>query len=190
MSCCGVFIMPVELSEDAPAARAAASRGSAGFEFQGWHALALFIGFFAVIGSVNAIMMTLAIRTMPGLDARNGYDPSQRFNAELRLAEERAVIGLRADADVRVANGEASLVVSLRTKDGMPAEALSAVATLRHPSDRKRDQRIALTQIGNGTYGGKAAGITPGAWDLIIEARPGTGGEIAFASRQRIELKG
>jgi nitrogen fixation protein FixH len=190
MCCCGVFVMPIELSETAPAQnmpRAARSRPT---EFKGWHALALFVGFFAIIAAVNAVMLTVAIRTMPGLDARNGYDPSQRFNTEMKLAEQRAGRGWQADADVRLVAGEAALVVAIRTGTGATADGLQTVVILRHPSDRKRDRRIDLWELGDGSYSGKVTGVTPGAWDLVVEARPGAGGEIVFATHQRIILKG
>jgi nitrogen fixation protein FixH len=190
MCCCGVFIMPVEPNgpNGAAAARPAAHVRHA--EFKGWHALALFVGFFAIIASVNATMMTLAIRTMPGLDARNGYDPSQRFNAEARIAAERVARGWSADAGVRLVGSEARLVVALRTPDGHAVGGARATVTLQHPSDRKRDQRVVLQGDGGGRYSGVLPGITPGAWDLVIEARPATGDDLAFASRQRINLKG
>jgi nitrogen fixation protein FixH len=192
MCCCGVFIMPTELIDDGDGREREREPGSARqpFRFKGRHALALFIGFFGLIATVNATMLTLAIRTMPGLDARNGYDPSQRFNAEARLAAERKARGWRADADVSLSGGVAALAFALRTREGAAIDEAQVMATLRHPSDRRRDRAVSLEALGDGHYAGKADGVAPGAWDLMIEARSGVGGDIVFASRQRIDLKG
>lgn len=180
--------MPAELCESGLAARERRPARAGSPEFKGWHALALLVGFFAIIATMNGVMLTYAVRTMPGLDARNGYDPSQRFNAELKLAGERVGLGLRADAGVSLVDGEARLLVVVRSRDGATVDGLQASAVLRHPADRRRDRTIPLEHAGGGRYVGKASGISVGAWDLVIEARSGGGAGVAFASSQRIDL--
>jgi nitrogen fixation protein FixH len=135
MSCCGVFIMPAELTEGVFTAQAEVRAAKRPFEFKGSHALALFIGFFAIVASVNAVMMTVAIRTMPGLDARNGYDVSQRYNAEIAAADAQNARGWTADARVSLAGGSASITLDLRGASGVSLEQLNPTVTLRHPSD-------------------------------------------------------
>jgi nitrogen fixation protein FixH len=56
------------------------------FELTGWHVAAIAFAFFAIVAGVNGYMLSAAIRTMPGLDARNGYDVSQRYNAAIAAA--------------------------------------------------------------------------------------------------------
>jgi nitrogen fixation protein FixH len=190
MSCCGVFIMPAELTGACASASQSRRRMRRTFEFRGWHALLLLAAFFALVASVNAVMLTLAIRTMPGLDARNGFDPSQRYNAEIKAAAAQEARGWRAEAGVVLANGEAALSVAIVGRDGAPEGGLLTTASFRHPSDRRRDRAILLNALGDGRFAGRLREITPGAWDLVIEARPTSGGDIVFASRRRIVLKG
>ncbi len=131
---------------------------------EGWHVLVLFIAFFGVVGAVNATMMSHALRTMPGLDARNGYDPSQRWNAEIRAAEAQDALGWRATAQARLIDGRAQVSLQMLDRDGRGVDMPFAEARLGHPSDRKRDIALRLDRAGEGRYVGIAAGASPGAW--------------------------
>jgi nitrogen fixation protein FixH len=186
MSCCGVFVMPAELTEGDVQAPAEMRAAKPPFAFKGRHALMLFIGFFAIVGAV----MTVAIRTMPGLDARNGYDVSQQYNARIAAAAAQDKRGWTTDARVMLVNGQASIVLDLRSRDGDALDHLRPTATLRHPTDRNRDSGQRLTGTGRGGYAGQVPDITPGAWDLVIEVRSEDGETMLFASRQRVILKG
>jgi nitrogen fixation protein FixH len=189
MCCCGVFIMPVELS-GAGTSHAPAPERHRTFTLKGWHALAMFVGFFGIVAAANAVMLTAALRTMPGLDARNGYDPSQRYNAEIRTAQEQAERGWRAEAQLSLSEGAAVLVVKLSDREGLPLSGLHAQAVLRHPSDSRRDRSITLTSAADGRYAARLPETTPGAWDLVIEVKREAGAAPSFASRQRVVLKG
>jgi nitrogen fixation protein FixH len=181
--------MPAELSGTGTG-EAPIRQPKAPFVFKGWHALALFIGFFSIVAAVNAVMLTAAVRTMPGLDARNGYDPSQRYNAEIRTSREQAARSWRAEARLTLTDGVAALDVSLFDREGRALSGLQAHAVLRHPADRRRDHGVVLTPEGEGRYAARIPDITPGAWDLMIEVKNDSGAGPAFASRQRVVLKG
>jgi nitrogen fixation protein FixH len=56
-----------------------------------------FVGFFVVVTSVNAFMMTMAIKTMPGVDVKSAYEASQTYNAEIMRAHEQDARGWTAD---------------------------------------------------------------------------------------------
>ncbi|MCA3667838.1 MAG: FixH family protein, partial [Methylobacterium sp.] len=115
--------MPVELPERAPIL---AARKAKEFRLTGWHVLAMLIAFFAVVASVNVFMMTTAIRTMPGLDARNGYDVSQNFNRqELAAAQAQARRGWQSDARVSLANRVLDLEIRFRDSMSKPLAGLA-----------------------------------------------------------------
>mgnify|MGYP001068389893 CR=1 FL=1 len=80
--------MPIELAASGPAEQPPHRP----FRVTGRLVLAALIGFFLVVAGVNATMMTVAIRTMPGVDAMSAYETSQHFNAEIgqRFAYEDA----------------------------------------------------------------------------------------------------
>ncbi len=159
------------------------------FELKGGHVLAMFIAFFAIVASVNATMMTMALRTMPGLDARNGYDPSQAYNREIEAARVQAARGWRADGEVSLSGNVAHVAVSLADRDGRALPGAIVTARLKHPTDKRRDREVVLAG-GGVRFAGDAPGISEGFWDLLIEARTAVDEAPSFVSRQRIRLKG
>ena len=160
------------------------------FELRGWHVLAMFVAFFGIVGAVNATMMSLAIRTMSGLDARNGYDESQGYNRRLAAARAQGALGWSGTASIALAGASAPLVVALADGQGRPVEGVAVVARLQHPSDRKRDREAALEPEGPGRWAGAFADVAPGFRDLVIEARDAADGSSRFISRQRVRLGG
>jgi nitrogen fixation protein FixH len=186
-SCCGAFAMPVELTERGNTVPAAPARE---FRLTGLHVLAMLLSFFAVVAGVNAYMMTTAIRTMPGLDARNGYDVSQNFNrAELAAAEAQARRGWQSDAKLALAKRVLDLDIRFRDSRSKPLSGLAVTAVLQHPAQRNRDRAIALAPRGEGFYAAKLDGIEAGGWGLVIEAHDLETGERLFLSRHRLALK-
>lgn len=186
-SCCGAFVMPVELPERAPIL---AARKTKEFRLTGWHVLAMLVAFFAVVASVNVFMMTTAIRTMPGLDARNGYDASQNFNRqELAAAQAQARRGWQSDATLSLANRVLDLDIRFRDRMGKPLSGLAVTVVLQHRAQRSRDRAITLSPRGDGLYAAKLDGIDAGGWGLVIEAHDLESGERLFLSRHRLALK-
>ncbi len=133
-SCCGAFAMPVELPERGMPLPREEKRE---FRLTGWHVLAMLVTFFAIVASVNFYMMTTAIRTMPGLDARNGYDVSQNFNrAELAAAEAQTRRGWQSDAHLALSNRMLDLSVRFRDRESKALDGLAVTAVLQHPAQR------------------------------------------------------
>ncbi len=159
------------------------------FELKGGHVLAMFVAFFVVVFAVNATMMTVALRTMPGLDARNGYDPSQTYNRQIAAARLQEGRGWRADAAVSLTGDVALVSVSLVDRDGEALRDAQVTAQLKHPTDKRRDHAIALAGR-TSSFAGETSGISEGFWDLVIEARLAGDSAPSFVSRQRIRLKG
>ncbi len=164
------------------------------FVLGGGHVLLGMVLFFAVVAGVNGLMMTLAIRTMPGLDARNGYDVSQAYNAELKAAaaqSERAW-NIRAGIERRPEGTLVSADISLAGT--APLAGATVLATLQHPATRQLDRTFTLAETGAGHYEGVAAGLPAGAWTLVLRVEhgsPATAGQRpAFVSRNRIMVEG
>ena len=57
-----------------------------GFRVTGRMVLFSFIGFFAVVASVNAFMITSAVRTFSGVETENAYKAGLAFNESLAAA--------------------------------------------------------------------------------------------------------
>jgi nitrogen fixation protein FixH len=180
MSCCGVFIMPIEATD--PQAQPVREARP----ITGRFVLVAFVTFFGVIAAVNAVMMTLAIRTMPGLDVRNGYVASQAMNGELDAMRRQAERGWTADVTMMLKAGHAPLSVSFADRANAPVTGLEVTARLAHPALTRADLSIMLIETHPGHYAAEVSDIQPGGWALVIEAR--RSGERVFASRNRIVL--
>jgi nitrogen fixation protein FixH len=144
------------------------------------------IGFFGVVAAVNAVMMTLAIRTMPGLDVANGYVASQGMNREIDAMRGQNERAWRADITARLKGNVALVNVTLTDRTGKPVTGLAVSVRLAHPALTRADHEGGLAERHPGFYAGEFSGIPPGAWTLVVEATQS--GERAFASRNRITL--
>lgn len=176
------------MPQDLPSPRRAEARKE--FELTGRHVLAIFIAFFTVVASVNFYMMRLAIGTMPGLDARNGYDVSQRFNGYIAEAEAQAARRWTADGELRNEAGALAIRLAFAAPEAGATEGLTVSVRLEHPSNRSFDQVVRLAEEGPGRYVARVPGRHTGAWTVVIEARATEGGPLLYASRNRTVIKG
>jgi nitrogen fixation protein FixH len=181
MSCCGAFIMPVDLIAPAP------PRNDRPFRLSGRMVAATLVGFFVVVAGVNGLMMTVAISTMPGVDVKSAYETSQRYNGEIARMQEQAARGWTAEARLRRSGADAVVNLSLRDRAGAPVTGLSVAARLEHPATRREDREAALAEAAPGTYRADMAAIHAGGWTLAIIARRGD--ETVFVTRSRIVLE-
>lgn len=144
--------------------------------------------FFLVVAGVNAIMMTLAIKTFPGADARNGYDVSQGYNREIAAARQQAERGWASDVTFTRQGEGARVALSLKDKAGAAVSGLAVAVRVKHPSDRNRDHVVTLRELGPGAYEAAIPTIGDGAWELAFEAR--SNDERMFVLNSKANLKG
>jgi nitrogen fixation protein FixH len=179
--CCGVCAMPAEWIERQIEPRRRNAKG-----LTGRHVLIGFVAFFLIVAGSNAVMLTAAIRTMPGLDARNGYDPSQAYNGEIAAAATQDSSGYEADLRLVRSGGGLDIGFTLAGADGRP-EGRSATIRLEHPSDRKHDAVLELETGFPGVFAGHVDDLEQGARNLVIEVRALDGKRI-FLDRQRVTI--
>jgi nitrogen fixation protein FixH len=149
--------------------------------------LAILLGFFAVVFGVNGLMMTMAITTLPGAEVDSAYSASVAYETEIAAARDQSKRDWKVDAKVeRKPDGEATLRVEARDKNGAPLAGLSFSGRLERPTDKRADKEVALAEIGGGIYSGNASGITAGQWDLVLEG-DATGRRV-FLSKNRLVL--
>jgi nitrogen fixation protein FixH len=172
--------MPIDATEpDVPRVREARP-------ITGRFVLITFLAFFGVIAAVNGVMMTLAIRTMPGLDVKNGYVASQAMNGEISAMRQQAERGWTADIALQLRNGSAPLGIRLADRDGLPVTGLDVKARLAHPALARADHSATLIEASPGNYTAEWRDIQAGAWTIVVEAD--RGGERVFATRNRVVL--
>jgi nitrogen fixation protein FixH len=146
------------------------------------------LGFFGVVIAVNAVMITLTVSTMPGLETEQPYQTGIGYNAEIEAARAQAarrwtVLGL-IDRD---AAGQTAVEIRMRDATQAPIGGLAVAVRLMRQTDGRADHAISLGEREKGIYVGAAAGVTPGVWDVEIEANRGE--ERLFRSKNRIMLK-
>lgn len=145
------------------------------------------VSFFAVVIGVNAVMMRLAITTLPGTDVDSAYSASLAYQRDIQAAHQQNGRDWKIDAHIeRQAGGMARLTLDAKAQDGAPLAGLSVFGRLERPTDRRADQAFEMTEGGGGNYHGIAHGVTVGQWDLVIEAE--RDGKRLFLSRNRVVL--
>ncbi|WP_306224236.1 FixH family protein [Bosea beijingensis] len=167
---------------DAPAA----PRPRRPFKLTGGMVAAMLVLFFGVIVSVNATILTVALRTMPGVETKSAYETSQHFNEEIARQQERDARGWKAVATLARQGEGAALGVTLADRLGQPLSGYTATARLRHPATSARDHAVTLNERQPGRYEAGLDRVETGSWILELQVRRGE--EIVFASRSRITL--
>jgi nitrogen fixation protein FixH len=143
--------------------------------------------FFAVVISVNVVMMRLAIATLPGTEVDSAYSASLAYQKEIQAAHQQDKRDWKVAAHIeRQADGTARLNVDAKMQDGTPLSGLSVLGRLERPIDRRADQAFEMLEEGGGSYRGTAHGVAAGQWELVIEAN--RNGKRLFLSHNRVVL--
>lgn len=145
------------------------------------------LAFFGVVFAVNFLMMKLAIDTLPGTEVDSAYSASLGYAKEILAARDQSMRNWQIDAHIqRGADGDASLRVEARDKNGAPISGVKFRGRLERPTDRRADRPVALAEVGIGIYGGTALSVAAGQWDLVIEGD--AAGKRMFLSKNRVLL--
>ena len=155
-------------------------------ELTGRMVLICLVAFFAVVGAVNAIMMGAAISTFAGLETDSAYQSGLAFEREIAAAQVQEALHWQVEAKIERA-GETTTAVAITAQDasGNALTGLTASATVVHPTDRRLDRRIAMTEGAPGRFRGTTEPAV-GQWDLVIELL--RDGARQFRSRNRVVL--
>jgi nitrogen fixation protein FixH len=143
------------------------------------------IAFFCVVALANAIMIRAAVTTFSGVETGSAYQAGQNFKYEAEAARAQQERHWQVRADVRPADGGTLIEIDARDAAGRPLVGLEATAQLQHPTDRRADHSVALSEQTSGRFRGTAASLA-GQWDVLIDLS--RGGERVFRSRNRVVL--
>lgn len=143
---------------------------------RGWWYPWIFVAGMLLVVAVNAVLITLAVDTFPGLDTQDAYRKGLAYNRTLSEARDDEKRGWRAD--VRFAPRESAaevgdLLVSLAGADGLPLRGLAVTAALIRPTRGGVDQHVVLEERGEGLYGAAVTLPLAGQWDAHLWARRG-----------------
>lgn len=129
-------------------------------EFTGYHMLGLMVGGFGIIIAVNLTLAWNAVATFPGLETRNSYVVSQKFEAD-RAAQN----ALRWDASATIEDGV--LTVAILDTAGAPVQADVTRATLGRATHTGEDMEPAF--VWDGAALTAPVEIVDGYWNLRLE---------------------
>jgi nitrogen fixation protein FixH len=144
-------------------------------EIKGWHVFMGFAGAFGIIIAVNLTLAFQAVKTFPGLEVKNSYVASQKFDVE-----RDAQLALGWDVSATLDNHTLSLMIA---QDGTPIAPVIESATFGRATNVQFDETPAFTFNGQALVAQVEAGA--GNWNLRLKARAEDG--ILF--QQRIIVK-
>jgi nitrogen fixation protein FixH len=153
------------------------------FQLSGRHILLITLAFFGTVIAVNAVFISLAVRSYPGEQEQKSYRQGLQFNAVLEDRAAQSALGWRASIEEASRDGEAlRIVVMLRRKDQSPLDALDLEGVLTRPASGAGEQSLAFAPLGGGRYEAIAA-APAGAWDLAVTASSPFGERFQFTNR-------
>ncbi|UGY17850.1 FixH family protein [Bradyrhizobium septentrionale] len=145
------------------------------------------IAFFAVVISVNMVMMRFAITTLSGTEVDSAYSASLAYQREIVAARQQNERDWQVQAHIdRRPDGAAAIVLEAHDHAGAPLMGMKFLARLERPTDRRADRSIEVSEAGFGSYRGRVDGVAAGQWDLVIEGD--ADGHRMFLSRNRVLL--
>ncbi|WP_298561142.1 FixH family protein [uncultured Aliiroseovarius sp.] len=150
------------------------------FELTGKHVLAIVVTAFSVIIAVNVFMAYSAVGTFPGLETKNSYVASQKFDAQ-RTAQE--ALGWDVSAQIE---GE-TLVLDIKDAAGDPVAVKSLYGLLGRATHVNEDQEPEFSQNSTGAYVAQVGKLGEGNWNLRMNAVAEDG--TSFQQRIPIFLK-
>ncbi|MEY8881298.1 FixH family protein [Donghicola sp. XS_ASV15] len=149
------------------------------FRLKGWHVFAGFVAAFGVIITVNLVMAYNAIHTFPGLETKNSYVASQKFNEA-----QKAQLALGWDAQIRLERG--NLILSIRDENGRPVNPVIEEAILGRATEARDDTTPVFAWTGTDLSAPVTLGR--GNWNLRLKARSEDG--TLFQQRLVLHVKG
>jgi nitrogen fixation protein FixH len=155
-------------------------------EVTGRGVLICLVAFFAVVATVNAVMIRFAVSTFGGVETENAYQAGLAFGREIAAVEAQDGLHWQVRGRVSTAAGATLVEVVAHDADDRPLTGLTATARLLHPTDRRADHVVPLDQGAPGTFRGTTVPVA-GQWALVIElSRDGTR---LFRSRNRVSIR-
>ncbi|WP_306253442.1 FixH family protein [Parvularcula sp. IMCC14364] len=155
------------------------------FELTGWHVLIAVIIFFTIIASVNAVMITLALKSFPGEEQKKSYMQGLQYNEVLAERDLQESLGWQAilyDGDTLTA-GNTSIRVRLVDAENTPLQEMTLEATLGRPATDERDITPVFRLTQGNLYEAQIDGLEAGVWDLKAVATAPDGTQLTFEKR-------
>jgi len=147
----------------------------------------IFVGGMAFVVAVNAGMVTMALKTYPGLAHESAFERGLAYNRVLAEVDRQERLGwtLRT-AFTPAAPHEGSLQVQLSDRNGQALSGAKLIVTLVRPVGGEAPVQIDLKEEAIGTYAAALRLPTSGQWDARVSVM--RSGE-RFESTQRLFIR-
>ena len=120
-----------------------------------------FVMFFLVVAAVNAVMVTLAVRTLPGTVTDHPYEKGLAYNQVVAASDKQEALGWKGDVSYHAGQ----LQFTLRDRSNKPLQPESVTAKLFRPSKAAMDFVVSLTR-----GGAPVKFPVNGLWEVQIDA--------------------
>ncbi|MEM1401356.1 MAG: FixH family protein [Pseudomonadota bacterium] len=147
----------------------------------------VFVGMFAVIFAVNAVMLTFALKSFNGLSVDGAYDRGLGYNETLADYRDQRALGWKIGFQESQSGPlQSDISLSLLLADDQPVTVEEITAQARRPTSAGMDFEVSLRHAGRGLYEAQIDWPVAGQWDLrlVISA-----GEEAFRLDKRLMVR-
>lgn len=149
------------------------------------------IGWVVLLGTVlavNAVMITLAFVTSPGLLFSNAYERGQSLEQTITSrAREAPAWTMRIDTPPDlVAGQEGTVRFFVVDRVGQPVRATQVTWQAFRPSDAALDFTMPMVEEAPGRYAARVRFPAPGVWDTLVTVQAG---EQQSAAETRIQVQ-
>ncbi len=148
--------------------------------------LAILLGSFAVVASVNGAMVYYALSTFSGEVDPHPYEHGLAYNKDIAAAEAQEARHWKVAAAIRGKGDAKSVEAVFHNEAGQAIAGLTVTGHLEFATDMRRDRKLMLQEVSPGIYLG-ALNLASGQWDLVIEAT--RSGQQLFLSRNRVTVE-
>lgn len=154
---------------------------------EGWHVLAMLLGFFGLVFAVNGYFLVKALATHGGVVAVEPYRKGLAYNQRIAASDAQAALGWRDE--VKIAS-DGSVTIAIADRDGRPVSSLVVSAGISRPSTSADERALDAAETVAGTYTARTAALADGTWIVTAEARrASTDAEPVYRLRRRVWLK-
>jgi nitrogen fixation protein FixH len=155
-------------------------------EVTGRTVLVCLVAFFAAVAGANAVMIKAAVSTFGGVETESAYQAGLAFAKESAAVAAQDALHWQVKAKVSEEAGATLVEVVASDAADRPLPGLEATARLVHPTDKRADRAIDLSEDAPGLYRGHGEPVV-GQWALVIELS--RDGRRMFRSRNRVFLQ-
>lgn len=147
--------------------------------------LACLVTFFGIIFAMNVVLIRVAVSSFGGVETESSYKAGLNFTSDVAAAHAQDARHWAVDVALKTDADGTQVIVTAKDAESRPLSGFTPVARFSHPTDRRRDVSLELSETGAGRYQGVA--LAPkGQWDLMIELV--RDGDTAFRSKSRVTL--